>query len=156
MTEEFDPVLSASALLAGCRKAAMATLDGDLAPFASLVSIAAEPGRFPSFLLSDLALHTRNVRERRLGSLLLSDEAADGENDPLVRERLTLSGTIEPSAEQQAAKGIFLRYHPYAARYAGFSDFSCYRLVCKKAHLVAGFGRIAGIEAEDLFPGEFE
>lgn len=155
MPDKFDAVRSATLLLVKCRWAALATLDDDLAPFASLVTVAADAGRYPVLLLSDLALHTQNIRERTRASLLLSGEAAGPDGDPLVRERLTLSGRVERSDDQQGAADIFLREHPYSAGYAGFDDFSYYRLTCEKAHLVAGFGRIAALRAEQLFPDEF-
>ncbi len=156
MPEEFDSVRSANGLLSGCRWASLATLDKDLAPFASLVTVTADSGRFPVLLLSDLALHTKNARARAQASLLLAQDVSGPEGDPLVRERLTLSGKLEISSDQASAGEIFLRDHPYAAGYAAFSDFSYFRLSCTKAHLVAGFGRIASIDVRNLFPAEFK
>ncbi len=156
MPDEFDAVRSAIGLLSTCRLATLATLDEDLAPFASLVTVAAESGRFPALLLSDLALHTKNVRARPQASLLLTSAVAGPSEDPLVGERLTLSGRLEPSNDQDSAGNVFLRCHPYATGYANFADFSYFVLTCTKAHLVAGFGRIASVDARELFPAEFQ
>ena len=155
MPEGFDPVRSAASLLSTCRQAALATLDEDQTPLATLVTVAAEPGRFPILLLSDLALHTQNARARAQASLLLAQDMTGTGDDPLVCERLSLSGRLEPSDDQAGAGESFLRDHPYAAGYASFGDFSYFRLTCTKAHLVAGFGRIAGIDVRDLFAAEF-
>ena len=155
MSDDFDAVRSAIDLLSTCRWATLATLDEDLAPFASLVTVAAKSGQFPVLLLSDLALHTKNVRARPQASLLLTSAVAGPAEDPLVGERLTLSGRLEPSNDQAHAGDVFLRIHPYAAGYAAFADFSYFVLTCTKAHLVAGFGRIASVDAQDLFAAEF-
>ena len=151
MSDEFDAMVSAAQLLNRCRSAALATLDDDGAPFASLVSVAAETGRFPILLLSDLAVHTRNIQSRPQASLLFVEGAA-GAADPLVRERLTLVGQVRRCKDQSAASATFLDDHPYAAAYAGFADFAFYRLICTGAHLVAGFGRIARLDVEQVFP----
>ena len=125
-----------------------------MTPFASLVSVAADKGRFPVLLLSDLAVHTRNIKLRPRASLLLA-ESEGMHGDPLVRQRLTLSGEVMPISDQTGAARIFLNSHPDAAGYAAFGDFSYYHLICSKGHLVAGFGRIAQLSAEELFPQEF-
>jgi putative heme iron utilization protein len=44
----------------------------------------------------------------------------------------------------------FLTRHESALLYAGFGDFKVWRMVVERAHLVAGFGRIHWITAEDL------
>src|SRR6202035_2806347 len=44
----------------------------------------------------------------------------------------------------------FAARHPASAQYAGFADFHLYRVTIERGHLVAGFGRIAWIEAAEL------
>jgi putative heme iron utilization protein len=44
----------------------------------------------------------------------------------------------------------FLTRHPSAELYAGFADFHLYRVEVARGHLVAGFGRIHWIEAQEL------
>jgi hypothetical protein len=44
----------------------------------------------------------------------------------------------------------FTARHPSSASYAGFADFHLYRVAIERGHLVAGFGRIAWIEAAEL------
>lgn len=150
MTEEFDPIACARGLLDACNQGALATLGGDGMPFASLVAVSAGPARPPILLLSDLAVHTRNLAERPKASLLIVENQRSAE-DPLVLTRMTLSGLVERSPDQEAASAAYLEDHPHAAGYAGFGDFAFYAMTCTTAHLVAGFGRIESLSPDQLF-----
>ena len=44
----------------------------------------------------------------------------------------------------------FLSTHPEAELYAGFTDFNCYRVIPERFHLVAGFGRIMWLDADQV------
>jgi hypothetical protein len=70
--------------------------------------------------------------------------------EPLAGPRLTLMGRIEPAPEP-AALARYIARHPSAEAWAGMRDFRLYRLAPTRGHLVAGFGRIAWIEAAALF-----
>lgn len=125
---------------------ALATLC-DRQPYASLVASACGLDGSPLLLLSDLAQHTRNLKAEPAASLLFDDTA--GMPDPLAGSRLTVIGRAAPCADRHAL-ARFVARHPAAASYAGFADFRLYRVEIERGHLVAGFGRIAWIEAEDL------
>jgi len=148
----FDPVATARRLLRTARDAALATLatEGG-APFASLVSVATLPAGDPVLLLSTLALHTRNLERDPRASLLLADPRS---GDPLEGARVTVSGRLERIAADdpglETARRRFLARHPKAAGYAGFADFSFWRMAVEGAHLVAGFGRIVALAPAEL------
>jgi len=150
MTDEFDALACARKLLETCDRAALATLGENDMPFASLVTVSVDSRRQPILLLSDLAVHTGNLRERPQTSLLLVEDLSSAA-DPLVQDRLTLCGLVQPCDDQEAAAETFLRDHPHAAGYAGFTDFAFYCMTSSTAHLVAGFGRIASLSADQLF-----
>jgi heme iron utilization protein len=138
-------------LIRGRDRAALATnLDGR--PFASLVITACDSDGSPLLLLSDLAQHTKNLIADPMVSLLFEDT---GEHpDPLAGPRLTLLGRAELFDDPRAAARFAAR-HPASAQYAGFGDFHLYRVTIERGHLVAGFGRIAWVEAEELrFSGD--
>jgi len=125
-----------------CTTASLATLlDG--APYASLVLVAFDHDATPLLLMSDLAEHTRNIAADSRVSLLLDGTA--GYAEPLTGPRVTLTGRAERSAEARH-RARFLARHPGAAMYADFRDFSFYRIVPERAHIVAGFGRIRWVE----------
>jgi len=137
---------AARRLIRQCGHAALGTsLAGT--PYVSLVAVACDSDASPLLLLSDLAQHTRNLFADPRASLLLAD--AGGGSDPLAEPRLTLLGHLERYPEPRAAARFAAR-HPASAGYAGFADFHLYRMIVERGHLVAGFGRIAWIAADEL------
>ena len=149
MTPEpaFDARLAAKKLLREARSGALATLmagAGD--PYCSLVNVATAADGAPLLLLSKLALHTKNILADNRISLML-DERKEG--DPLEGARVMLMGTTAADGDAQA-RTAYLRRHPEAEMFAGFADFAFYRMDIKRAHLVAGFGRIVDLTARDI------
>lgn len=146
-----DPACASRHLMRRALKGALATLDRQLAhPYASLVLVATDPTGAPTFLISRLALHTRNLEQDPRASLLL--DGTDGLADPLTGGRLTLTGTAAPCSDP-AALGRFLARHPSAQGYAQFADFSLYALKAMRAHYVGGFGRIVDLSPASLLTG---
>ncbi|HVV62060.1 MAG TPA: DUF2470 domain-containing protein [Pseudolabrys sp.] len=144
----FDPRQAAKRLLRQARSGALGTLDAaGGAPYCSLVNVATAADGAPLLLLSALALHTKNIGADPRVSLLLSDDAAD--RDPLQEARVSLAGTLAVTQEP-ADRRRYLARHPGAEGYAGFPDFAFYRMAVEGGHLVAGFGRIVDLTADDL------
>jgi putative heme iron utilization protein len=143
---EARPGVVGRALIRRRGHVALATLC-DRQPYVSLVASACGLDGSPLLLLSDLAQHTRNLKAEPAASLLFEDTA--GMPDPLAGSRLTVIGRAALCADRHAFSRFIAR-HPAAASYAGFADFRLYRVEIERGHLVAGFGRIAWIEAEDL------
>ena len=142
----FDAHLAAKKLLREGRSGALATLmPGSGDPYCSLVNVATAIDGAPLLLLSNLALHTRNIQAAARVSLML-DERKEG--DPLEGARIMLMGTCAKSDPSVAA--AYLRRHPEAEMFANFADFAFYRMEIGRAHLVAGFGRIVDIKPKDL------
>jgi putative heme iron utilization protein len=151
MVDEEPPFLPAAAARRVLRLAAtgsLATLEANGAPFASLVTTAATMAGEPILLLSQLAVHTKNLgRDPRASLLLVAPGGEDG--DPLAGARLSISGAVAGDHDP-ATRRRFLARHGEAATYADFADFGFYRLAVREAHLVAGFGRIVTLKAADL------
>jgi len=143
----FDPAQAAKKLLRESRSGALATLfagSGD--PYCSLVNVATEASGAPLMLLSQLALHTRNLKADPRASLMLDERKA---GDPLEGSRIMLMGKVA-AANDPVARARYLARHPQAEAFAGFGDFAFYRLDVERAHLVAGFGRIVDLTAEQI------
>jgi putative heme iron utilization protein len=146
-TADFEPVKLARSLLRRSRQGALATLmagTGD--PYCSLVNIASYWDGSPILLISTLAIHTRNLKADPRASLMI-DERKEG--DPLEGARIMLMGTAAPTGDE-AARRRYLARHPEAEQFAGFKDFSFYRMEISRIHLVAGFGRIVDLKPQDV------
>jgi putative heme iron utilization protein len=129
-------------------KGSLATLDRETGhPYASLVLVATEPDGAPVFLISKLALHTRNLLNDPRASVLV--DGTGGLGDPLSGGRVTLMGEARPTSSATAMRR-FLARHPSAEGYAGFTDFAVYQLTPSRGHYIGGFGRIVDLEPDSL------
>jgi putative heme iron utilization protein len=149
---DFDPNTLAKGLLRATRAGALATIDRNTGhPFASLVNVATDADGSPLILISRLATHTANLEADGRASVLL---AAHGKGDPLAHPRLTLLGSFMQVAhdtpEDARVRRRFLARHPKSELYAGFGDFSFWRLNVVSAHLNGGFARAADLKAADV------
>jgi heme iron utilization protein len=149
---DFDAKAIAKALLRATRAGTLATLDRNTGhPFASLVNVATDFDGSPLILVSRLSTHTANLEADGRASLLL---ATAGRGDPLAHPRLTVLGTFAPVVRAAAAepqiRRRFLARHPKSELYAGFADFSFWRLSVVSAHLNAGFGRAADLNGSEI------
>lgn len=144
---DFHPVAVAKDLLRSIRAGTLATLDRNTGhPFASLVNVATDADGAPVILVSRLATHTANLEVDGRASILL---AAVGKGDPLAHPRLTTLGVMVRSDEARLRRR-FLARHPKSSLYAGFADFSFWRLAMISAHLNGGFARAADLAAADV------
>lgn len=149
---DFVPRDVAKVLLHATRAGTLATLDRHTGhPFGSLVNVATDLAGAPLILVSRLATHTANLEVDPRASLLLAET---GKGDALAHPRLTVLGSMVPvahdSAEEPAIRRRFLACHPKSELYAGFADFSFWRMDVVSAHLNGGFARAADLTAADV------
>ena len=147
---DFSAAKLARSLLRRSRQGALATLmPGSGDPYCSLVNIASHCDGSPILLISRLALHTRNILGDPRVSLML-DERTEG--DPLEGARIMLAGRAEQAgdADEAVLRRRYLNAHPSAEAFVKFDDFSFFKVRPAAAHLVAGFGRIVDLEAEQF------
>lgn len=138
-------------LLAGIRVGTLCTLAHDLPghPYGSLVSYALDDGA-PIFFVSELAVHTKNLRADGRASLLVSEAAATG--NPLALGRVTLVGEcrVLDGQARDDARAAFLATHPEARNYIDFKDFSFWRMEVSQVRYIGGFGRMSWVD-----PGQY-
>lgn len=154
---DFDAPAIAKTLLRTTRAGALATIDRNSGhPFASLVNVATDVDGSPLILISRLSTHTANLEKDGRASLLL---APIGRGDPLAHARLTVIGAFaqigRDTREEPRLRRRFLARHPKSELYAGFADFSFWRLTVVSAHLNAGFARAADLKAVELMTDIF-
>jgi heme iron utilization protein len=149
---DFDPRALARGLLRATRAGSLATIDRNTGhPFASLVNVATDSDGAPAILVSRLSTHTANLEADGRAALLL---ASAGKGDPLAHPRLTLIGSFVRLAREDVREARvrrrFLARHAKSELYAGFGDFSFWRLDTVSAHLNGGFARAADLKAADV------
>ncbi|MEA2938335.1 MAG: hypothetical protein QOC56_1839, partial [Alphaproteobacteria bacterium] len=146
-TPNFDAKATAKKLLREGRSGALATLmPGSGDPYCSLVNVATAADGSPLLLISKLAVHTKNLLADPRVSLMI-DERKEG--DPLQGARVMLLGTAAATDDKDIRRR-YLERQPEAEMFAGFADFSFYKMTLKGAHLVAGFGRIVDLKPDDV------
>lgn len=143
---QYDAVGEAKRLLRTIRAGCLATLDDKGRPFATLVNVATAPDGSPILLLSRLATHTRFLEARPEASILLPQS---GKGDPLAHPRLTVSGSLARDPDP-VLRARFLSRHPKSGLYAGFADFSFWRMNVEGFHLNGGFARAADFAPEEI------
>ena len=117
-------------------------------PFGSLMPYALDEAGRPIFLISNMAMHTQNLRGDSRCSLFVTRPAADG--DPLGAARVTLVGNAETVAENEKSlvREIYLARHANSRYWVDFADFSFFRLEPIDLYYVGGFGVMGWVEAE--------
>ena len=136
----------AATLLAGAPDGVLSTVATDPAgfPYGSLVIFGIWEND-PVFLISNLAVHTRNLKADPRASLLVKES---GPSNPLALGRVTLVGRCA-ATEDPAIKAAFLAKNPAARFYADFADFSVWRLSVERVRYIGGFGRMSWPEITD-------
>jgi len=141
-------ILAARRLLRAARAGTLATQAAGQ-PFAALVTPATAPDLSVLLLLSTLSEHTRHLMAEPRCAIAVTG-AAEGHN-PQTSPRVTITGLAE-QVEDAGLKARWLSLHPYAALYAGFTDFALWRIRPQAALFVGGFARAERLRASELRP----
>jgi putative heme iron utilization protein len=122
-------------------------------PFGSLMPFALDPVGRPLFLISNMAMHTQNIRADGRASLFVTQPSADPTQgqDPLGAARATLVGNIDlvPAPDLPPARDLYLTRHENARYWVDFADFSFFRLEILDLYYVGGFGVMGWVPASD-------
>jgi len=107
-----------------------------------------ERGR-PIFLISTMAMHTRNLQADARASLLVTED--DGGGDPLGVSRVTLLGNVLPlpAFEVAEARKLYLASYADSKYWVDFEDFSFYRMDVVDIYYVGGFGVMGWVPASE-------
>jgi heme iron utilization protein len=103
----------------------------------------------PLFLISNMAMHTQNLKGEPRCSLFIGQANADG--DPLGAARATLIGLAEPvpTSELHLVREAYLARHENSRYWVDFADFSFFRLQPIDLYYVGGFGVMGWVDARD-------
>jgi len=118
-------------------------------PFGSLMPYAVDETGRPIFLISNMAMHTHNVAADPRASLMIAQSEAAA--DPLAGSRVTLMGQVLPLAGEELppARQLYLTRYENARYWVDFEDFAFYRMQLLDVYLVAGFGVMGWVSAQD-------
>lgn len=118
-------------------------------PFGSLMPYALDHAGSPLLLISNMAMHTHNLRDNAHASLFVGEAVAGG--DALGAARATLVGLAEPvpAAEIPAAREQYLAVHPGSRYWVDFTDFHFFRIQPLELYYVGGFGVMGWVDAAD-------
>lgn len=124
------------------------SIDVEGYPFGSIAPYALNYESEPVILISDIAQHTRNIKQNCRVSLTVFDQSAD---DPQSGSRLTWIGDAEPVDPSDAeTRHRYLRYFPSSESYFETHDFSFYAIRLRRARFIGGFGQIYWIEPDAM------
>ncbi|MEO8735364.1 MAG: DUF2470 domain-containing protein [Edaphobacter sp.] len=117
-------------------------------PFGSLMPYALDPEGRPLFLISNMAMHTQNIKADPRASLFVTQPAADG--DPLGAARATLIGNIlqAPEEDKSTVRELYLARHENSRYWVDFADFSFFRMDILDVYYVGGFGVMGWVTAD--------
>src|SRR2546427_11746903 len=106
-------------------------------PFGSIAPFVVNYDGEPTILISEIAQHTRNIKQNNKVSLTVFDQCAD---DPQASSRLTWIGDVE-SADPSDTKirNRYLRYFLSAESYFKTIDFSFFSFLFRRARFIVGF-----------------
>jgi putative heme iron utilization protein len=118
-------------------------------PFGSLMPFALDSAGRPIFLISNMAMHTQNLKADPRCSLFVTQMGTDG--DPLGAARATLVGHAESVSKEDVAsvREQYLARHDNSRYWVDFSDFSFFRLRPIDLYYVGGFGVMGWVDARD-------
>jgi putative heme iron utilization protein len=119
-------------------------------PFGSTMPYALDDDGRPLFLISAMAMHTKNLQADPHASLFVT--VPEAHRDPLGAGRMTLIGEAEPVPEDDlaAARAAYLARHENAKYYVDFADFSFWRLNPVDLYFIGGFGVMGWVENSDF------
>ena len=115
-------------------------------PFGSLMPYALDGVGRPVFLISNMAMHTHNLKQDGRASLFFEQAAADG--DPLGAARGTVVGNVAAVAAGEVRE-LYLARHENSKYWVDFKDFGFFRLEPVDVYYVGGFGVMGWVSAAE-------
>ena len=122
-------------------------------PFGSVMPFALFDDGSPIFLISRMAVHTKNIQSNPRATLLI---VAGGQDDMLGAGRLSVMGDVAIVAgdDNVTAREAYLKAHPNAEHWIDYDDFHLYRMRVLDLYFVGGFGMMGWVSAADYSDAE--
>lgn len=120
-------------------------------PFGSVMPYGLTEEGEPTFLISSMAMHTRNLLNDPRGTLLIT-QTTDSPN-PLGAGRISLMGQVETVEGDDAVRSVaasYLQRNPEAENWMHFGDFSFFQMKLIDVYFVGGFGVMGWINPHEF------
>ncbi len=118
-------------------------------PFGSFVTYVSGWDRTIFLYLSNLADHTKNLKNNQKSCITLLKKNKNG--DVQNSARLTLMGNLEevPKMINEKCKERFQNIFPESKVYAQMHDFNFYQITVNQARWIGGFGKISWLDPKN-------
>ncbi|MBX3236746.1 MAG: DUF2470 domain-containing protein [Nitrospiraceae bacterium] len=118
-------------------------------PFGSVMPYGLDDHGQPSFLISNMAMHTHNLLGDPRASLLITPP--ESQRDPLGAARVTLMGSVTRVPKEHAApvRERYLARHASASYWVDFDDFGFFQMALTDIYFVGGFGSMGWVAPAD-------
>ena len=119
-------------------------------PFGSVMPYAMDPSGSPVFLISSMAMHTRNLVADARATLLVVQ--TDNQGDVLGAGRVSIMGKARrvDADSSQIIEQAYLARHPNAKNWIHYGDFSFFRMQVMDIYFVGGFGVMGWVSGEEF------
>jgi len=118
-------------------------------PFGSVVAYGLDDHGNPTLLISNMAMHTKNMLADSRASLLVTPPGKN--SDPLGAARVTVMGQMRKIPKDQTAgiRDQYLARHENAVYWVDFADFNFFMMDTIDVYYVGGFGAMGWVTASD-------
>lgn len=117
-------------------------------PFGSITPFSLTHDGSPVILISDLAQHTKNLKEDSKCSLTVYKQKS-GNQQTSARVTLLADAKVISNEEREMIAAKYLAIFPEAKRYFEAHAFEFYKLVPRRIRFILGFGEIHWLEVAD-------
>ncbi len=117
-------------------------------PFGSFVTYVTGKSRVLYLYLSDIAQHTKNLKENPKACITIF--GINNKGDVQDSKRLTLLGDLKSVSkeEQGVCENRFFEIMPESKSYSSFHGFNFYKLEINSARWIGGFGKIGWLNTD--------
>lgn len=124
---------------------------GSVMPFALVKSSCCKTyAGSPYVFISDLAVHTKNIKENPYVSIMVFQPDKDG--NVFNGSRVTLTGKLVVMTDEKSVEKLkkdYLAEHPDAKDFIDFGDFNFYLLELESIYFIGGFGEIGTVDIDE-------
>jgi putative heme iron utilization protein len=122
-------------------------------PFVSLTPYAVDAKGRPFLYISDLAVHTKNLKAKAESSLMVMKVDEDNLFNSARISFVGKTTLVTDEKEVAALKKVYYAKYPDAEVFEQLHDFGFWRMEVSRIHYIGGFGDIRWIEAKEWTEG---